>query len=297
MYPIKTVASLTGLGTETIRAWERRYQAILPKRNVNGRRYYSQQDRDRLTLLAHLTREGHNIGKIATLSDAQLQDLLNRSQQKQSLPLHFSEQIIKALSHYQIQHCEQLLKKALIANEPFRYVTDILAPTLKLVEILCHEKKLTVGQEHMFSALVKRILLSMINNLQSYSVNRSGMLLATPSGESHDFGILMCSLLAAEQHFNIYFLGADTPAKDILQAAKELNCEIVLLSLTEYSLEAVTFREMEKIIVGSACENLRIWLVGEGIYGWLEHQEDIPDNLELIDSLETFYSKAMRARA
>ncbi len=297
MYPIKTIASLTGLGAETIRAWERRYQAIVPRREVNGRRYYSQQDRERLTLLAKLTRQGHGIGKISGLNDKELMELLNAGRVEQAQLLSFSEQIVDALRHYHIHRCEQLLKKALIANEPLTYLRDILTPTLHLVGTMWHEHKLSIGQEHIFSAAVKRILLGMINTLHSYSTNQPGMLFATPSGEPHEFGILMCCLLAAEQNYNTYLLGADTPAMDILQAAAALNCEIVVLSLTKFPIEPETAREMENIISGVAGKKMRIWLGGEGVYGWLEDREALPDNFELIDCLDTFYNKAMRAPA
>ncbi len=65
MYSIKAVTALTGLGAETLRAWERRYQAIVPRRDENGRRSYSQLDLERLTLLANLTRQGHAISKVS----------------------------------------------------------------------------------------------------------------------------------------------------------------------------------------------------------------------------------------
>ena len=38
-YPIRTAARLTSLSVDTLRAWERRYQAVTPERTNRGRLY------------------------------------------------------------------------------------------------------------------------------------------------------------------------------------------------------------------------------------------------------------------
>jgi DNA-binding transcriptional MerR regulator len=55
-YNIQFVANITGINPHTIRAWEKRYQAILPQRDHNGRRLYSNSDIDRLSTLHKLVK-------------------------------------------------------------------------------------------------------------------------------------------------------------------------------------------------------------------------------------------------
>ena len=43
-HPIQIVSRRTGLSTDVIRAWERRYKAVKPIRSSNGRRLYSDND-------------------------------------------------------------------------------------------------------------------------------------------------------------------------------------------------------------------------------------------------------------
>ena len=38
-YPIRAVSRLTGIGIDTLRAWERRHQAVTPVRDDRGRMY------------------------------------------------------------------------------------------------------------------------------------------------------------------------------------------------------------------------------------------------------------------
>ena len=71
-YKIGAVAKVTGIGSETLRAWERRYQAVLPKRSEAGDRIYSREDLNKLFLLKNLVDAGNAIGTIAHLSIPEL---------------------------------------------------------------------------------------------------------------------------------------------------------------------------------------------------------------------------------
>ena len=64
-YPIKAVANLTGLSIYVIRAWEKRYNTVVPERTETNRRLYSQEDVQKLKLLHLASENGHSIGTIA----------------------------------------------------------------------------------------------------------------------------------------------------------------------------------------------------------------------------------------
>ena len=68
MHNIKYVSRITGLSPHTIRAWERRYTALSPDRTDTNRRLYSEEDVEKLLLLARGIQHGHSIGRIANLS-------------------------------------------------------------------------------------------------------------------------------------------------------------------------------------------------------------------------------------
>jgi hypothetical protein len=65
LYGIGAVSRLTGLTDHTIRAWERRYSAVMTARAPNGRRQYTEADVQKLGLLRLLTDRGISIGRIA----------------------------------------------------------------------------------------------------------------------------------------------------------------------------------------------------------------------------------------
>ena len=73
--PIGAVTQLTGISSHTLRKWESRYGAIEPVRSDTGRRLYTQEHVQRLTLLRDLTRRGHQISGLADMSNAELEDM------------------------------------------------------------------------------------------------------------------------------------------------------------------------------------------------------------------------------
>ena len=75
-YTISTVSTLTGVDQNTIRAWERRYGAIMPVRTESGRRRYDDEAIGRLQLLKALVDSNVSIGSIANLPDEQLRGRL-----------------------------------------------------------------------------------------------------------------------------------------------------------------------------------------------------------------------------
>lgn len=73
-YRIGAVAKLTGISTDTIRAWERRYGVVEPSRGENNNRYYSEQQVRKLINIKRLVDAGQAISTICRLSEDELRD-------------------------------------------------------------------------------------------------------------------------------------------------------------------------------------------------------------------------------
>lgn len=79
--PIGAVTQLTGITSHTLRKWESRYHAIEPVRTETGRRLYRQEQVQRLLLLRDLVRRGHQISRLADMSDDALRALLGSAKE------------------------------------------------------------------------------------------------------------------------------------------------------------------------------------------------------------------------
>jgi DNA-binding transcriptional MerR regulator len=295
MYSIKAITLLTGLPAETLRAWERRYACITPLRSDTNRRHYSQQDLEKLTLLAQLTSNGHTISKIANFNGEELRELHNQVSVSEIYSQHpLLKQIIDAVLDYRIDRCELLLKRALVASEPLEYARDVLLPALKKVGELWHEDKLSIAQEHMFTCCVNRIVLSMVNNLRNTSTNSPAILFATPSDEPHECGILLGCLLAATLQYRCYFLGANLPGKDIAQATLHLQPDIIVIGLVKTPPESTTLEQLSIVACAQETAASTIWIGGSGAT-YCHEQSLVPSTrCELITDITHFYNKAQQ---
>ena len=63
--PIGEVARRTGVTVPTLRAWERRYELLLPVRTAGGHRRYSDEDVQRVLAVLELTGQGWGVGAAA----------------------------------------------------------------------------------------------------------------------------------------------------------------------------------------------------------------------------------------
>ena len=64
LYPIRTVAEITGINPVTLRAWERRYGLIKPQRTPKGHRLYSREHIAQLKRILELVDQGISIGQV-----------------------------------------------------------------------------------------------------------------------------------------------------------------------------------------------------------------------------------------
>ncbi|MGF1512012.1 MAG: MerR family transcriptional regulator [Myxococcota bacterium] len=135
-YRIGAVSRLTGLPSNTIRTWERRYGAVAPARSPGGGRLYSEDDIERLQLLKTLSRRGDAIGEIAGLSTAQLFDRSTRNTSPVT-PAPPTEHLRVALLH-------ETLGDALQRQSAWEVVAETTSPDA-FVTALTHQPPVDVA--------------------------------------------------------------------------------------------------------------------------------------------------------
>lgn len=70
IYPIRTVAQLTGVNTRRIRAWEEQYHLITPARTGGGHRLFSEEDVERIRWIKAMVDRGMSLKGIERLLQA-----------------------------------------------------------------------------------------------------------------------------------------------------------------------------------------------------------------------------------
>jgi len=241
MYSIKAVSQATGLTVETLRAWERRYGIVTPRRDATGRRVYGPDDVLRLRLLREATDRGHPIGRLARLGEEELSGLVSErsSTNPPTVPGGFAARILEAARGFRAAECEQTLTLAIALLPPAQLFTEVLQPLLREVGERWHRGEFAISQERLVSSTVRRHL-GLVLETYVRSAQRPGIVFATLPGERHELGLLMAAIACASRGFKTHFLGPDLPPSEIALFAREVGASIVALSVVmQEQLEAL----------------------------------------------------------
>ena len=237
-YSMKMVSKLSGLTPYVIRSWEKRYGVVEPDRTDTNRRLYSDQEVDRLILLRRATEDGHSIGSIARLGDAELENLTRLHMVRETPQLVDGKDpnavVAEMLDCTRDLDSTGLLFALLRSTAMFsrREVAEkILAPFLETVGREWHEGGIRIAQEHLASAVLRTFLMNQLSAASSGLPDAPRAIAATPRGQMHEMGALIAANVAADEGWKVVYLGANIPAEDIAASARQLHARAVFLSV------------------------------------------------------------------
>ena len=267
-YPIRAVSRLTGIGIDTLRAWERRHGAVTPSRDDRGR-MYTDDDIARLRLLRGAVEHGHSIGRLAGLTDAELRRLAATADGNAAsavaptprTPLDTAA-LTAALQKYDATAIDQQISRLAAVLPPLELLRDVLMPVLAQVGDEWHREPARIAHEHLMSSTMRNILGSFLR-LHARADVSTRLLFATLAGERHEIGTLGAAMLAASSGLGVAYLGPDLPAHDILQSVRPAGAQVLVLGLTATSAKAAKEREL-RTIVSDLPKDVELWVGGAG---------------------------------
>jgi hypothetical protein len=232
--PIRAVARLTGVSIDTLRAWERRYAAVVPARGPRGRTYDLAQV-SRLRNLDMLVRRGHAIGTVASLSDRQLARLLGVSKEPAPQPAPPTAGVdlaasFDAVDRFDLPAIDAALSRSAALLVPRQFVCQVAMPLMREIGARWQAGSLKPAQEHLVSAIVRTVLGGLLRTASRPF--RGAIVIATPEGERHELGALGAAVLCASDGWDARYLGPDLPADDIAATARRSNAAAIVLGLT-----------------------------------------------------------------
>jgi MerR family transcriptional regulator, light-induced transcriptional regulator len=285
MHSIKVAAQVTGLSSDVLRVWERRYGVVKPKRDASGQRVYAASDLARLRLLGKVVAYGHPISRAAKLSVAQLERLLAEAEAQEPARQHevLIERALGAAQAYRPEVCDETLGLALATLPPEDAVRCVFSPLLHAVGERWCKGELSVGREHMLSACLERLLMSTINVYQKVA-SGPRVVYGTLSGERHGLGALMAALLAAAQGLRCCHLGIDLPPRELAEVVEKTESVALGLSLVSLNLKDT----LAQLIALSSLvpDGIDLWLGGPGVDALKTHE--VPPRYTVIRSHEDY---------
>lgn len=282
-YSLGAVVRLTGLSAHTIRAWERRYEAVKPARTPGGTRRYTRAEIARLRLLRAAVEAGHRIGALAGLSDAEIEIHLSPLEPPTPPPL---EQVRAAVERIDASEAERLLVMHYSVLGPVAFARRIAAPLLRDVGERWESGTLSVAAEHLVSAVVRGLLGDALRAAPSGS--GPAVVFTTPAGERHEFGALIAAVAAMGAGARVTYLGPDLPVEEVARAAASAGARVVALSVV--TRDGDPLRRYLDALRPRLPEAVQIWVGGRA-------RPDTPppaSGIEWLDDLDELTSRVAR---
>jgi DNA-binding transcriptional MerR regulator len=229
VYPIRTVADLTGVNAITLRAWERRYGLFEPVRKASGHRLYRQEHIDLINRVVGLLERGMRIGQVKTYLAEEQSRSESGAERAGDGWSRYLNHMVAAVIQFDEAGLEETYGEAL-SLYPVEAVTEnLLTPLLRELGRRWQQGEGSVAEEHFFAFYMRNKLGARFHHRVR---TRRGptLLLACLPGDRHETGLLLFALAANEAGFVTVMLGADMPLDELPAAARKTRCDAIVLS-------------------------------------------------------------------
>jgi DNA-binding transcriptional MerR regulator len=242
---IGDLARRTGVSVDVLRAWERRYGLLRPRRSAGGFRLYSSRDEDTVrAMLAQIDR-GFPPAQAAKLALAR--PALPASRTAAGRPAAFGADgplplaradLFAALTGFHGSRAHQLIDGLFAGFTVDAVLSEVILPCLADLGDGWERGAVTVAQEHFASNLLRERLLGLARPWDRGNGPRA--ILACPPDERHDIALICFGIVLGRSGWRITFLGADTPVSTVAEAADALEPNLVVIaSIMDGRLAAV----------------------------------------------------------
>ena len=211
-----------------LRAWEKRYGLLKPQRSDGNFRLYSLADVARVWAM-----KGHLARGLAAAEAAQL-----ALSEEAPIPVGRTSQRAGAgggalelrdqLAVFDESAVHETLDRAFALNSLEEVLTGMIIPCLREIGQGWERGEISVAQEHFASTLLRARLLALARGWSAGSGLTA--VLACPSGEQHDIGLICFGLILWRQGWRIVYIGQDTPANELPSTMAAVHPDVLVLA-------------------------------------------------------------------
>jgi DNA-binding transcriptional MerR regulator len=220
----------TAVSPELLRAWERRYGLLRPRRTDGRTRLYSAADETRVRLMQRYIEDGLAPSEAAEMVTASR--LTIRPGHAIAIPpadvrlVH--DEMHASLDRFDETSAQRALERLFSTYSPLTVVRDVMMPYLHEVGDRWAEGHVSVAQEHFATNFLHARLLAFARGWDRGLGPRA--VLACARGEQHTFGLISFGVALHQLGWRITYLGADTSVAMIEEAAAHVRPDLVVVS-------------------------------------------------------------------
>ena len=215
---IGELSDRVGESPTLLRAWERRYGLLHPLRSAGGFRLYGAEDERRVRAV-HSTRAG----AAPAPSAADPSRAAGGIEDKRA-------RLTQTLGRFDDVGANAVLDRLLADVGVTTVISEVIVPYLVDLGERWADGSATIAEEHFATSLIRGRLLGLARGWDGGSGPRA--LLACPSGELHDLGLICFGIALRGHGWRITYLGADTPQSTLIEAAAQITPNLMVLAAT-----------------------------------------------------------------
>ncbi len=246
LVPIRTVSSLTGVNSVTLRAWERRYDLIKPIRTPKGHRLYTMTDVEMINQVVALLDNGMSIGQVRQVLETGKARLETAAQPDFDPWLNYQHRLLQAIVDFDDGVLNEIYSETL-SLYPVDIVTSrLIVPLLRELGERWAQNEGSVAEEHFFSVFLRNKLGARFHHL-SRGQQGPKLLAACLPGEQHEVGLLLFALAALDWNYRVVLLGPNTPLGELPPVAARAATQAIVLSGSAEVAAAVIERDLPQL--------------------------------------------------
>ncbi|HEX6316810.1 MAG TPA: MerR family transcriptional regulator [Gemmatimonadaceae bacterium] len=260
-HPVRVVTQRTGLSPDLLRAWERRYRVVRPRRSPGGQRLYSEEDIARLKHLHRAVLAGRSISQVARLDREALARLVSEDASPTApndLPAAEAAELsrltttcLAAVEQLDAPALERALRQAAHRLSVPVLLDHVIAPLLREIGDRWEAGLIAPIHEHAASVEVHRFLTWIVQSTP-VTPDAPRIAIATPAGQQMELGALMVAASAAAEGWRVAWFGPNLPANDIVAGVATLQPDALAISLVHQTRDPELHKELERIARGVA---------------------------------------------
>ena len=235
---IGELSDRVGESPTLLRAWERRYGLLSPVRSAGGFRLYGAEDERRVRAMQALLAAGVSARQAAEAVLSTPAGDVPAARASASSPAGDGiedrrSRLTETLGRFDDVGANAVLDRLLADLGVTTVISEVIVPYLVDLGERWADGSATIAEEHFATSLIRGRLLGLARGWDGGSGPRA--LLACPSGELHDLGLICFGIALRGHGWRITYLGADTPQSTLIEAAAQLTPNLIVLAATKSS--------------------------------------------------------------
>lgn len=270
VYTVSQAEALTGVPRATLRAWERRYGVIAPRRTEGGYRLYDPWQIEMLREMAARVEGGMRPAQAA----ASLADFRLPPPAGEAAPSGHPDLVAAAVSLNPVV-LRRTIDEAFAAGPFEQVITSWLLPQLARIGEAWVAGRLTVAQEHFASAGLMTAVAAAFDEAAEDSHGPT-VVVGLPPGGRHQLALLAFATCLRGLGPTVLYLGADLPVADWVIAARSQQARAAVLGAYT-AADATSATEVADALTGLS---VSVWVggaLGPAVRGATPLPDDIPE--------------------